>query len=198
MGYASHEMVDTDRTLPLFRSPTQAKLLTRLIVEPESEPQSLTALADSTGIPLSTVQREVNTLERAGLVSSHRIGNTRLVSANRESPYYRDLASLLLTAFGPKAVLSAALRRVPRIDEAHIYGSWARRYLGDESEPPRDIDVLVIGEPPPRAVYSAARRAEEDLNIEVNPVLASPDEWATPRGLLRRIKSGPLVELDVV
>jgi predicted nucleotidyltransferase len=183
--------------LPLFHSPAQAKLLRRIFFEPEGEPESLSALARWTEIPLSTVQREVNVLEQAGLVSSNRIGNTRLVTPNRESPYYRDLASLLLTAFGPTAVLGSVLRRVPRIDQAYIYGSWARRYLGEASQPPRDIDVLVVGEPSPDAVYSAARRAEGELNMEVNPVLASPGEWTTPRGLLRRIKSGPLVELDV-
>jgi DNA-binding IclR family transcriptional regulator len=55
--------------LPLFRSPAQAKLLTRLFVVEPDRPLSLTALRDRTDVPMSTLQREVNILERAGLVA---------------------------------------------------------------------------------------------------------------------------------
>ena len=59
-----------------------------------------------------------------------RFGNTRLVRANTDSPYYRGLADVLVKAFGPPRVLAAALARIDNIDTAHIYGSWAARLLG--------------------------------------------------------------------
>jgi predicted nucleotidyltransferase len=137
----------------------------------------------------------VNTLERAGLVASERIGNTRLVYANDQSPFFEDLRSLLLKAFGPTTLLASLLRRVPRIESAFIYGSWARQYEGLDVAPPRDVDVLVVGEPNPNAVYAAARRAEDELDLEVNPLIVSIEEWEQPRGIVRRVKEGPLVPL---
>ncbi|TML96461.1 MAG: ArsR family transcriptional regulator [Actinobacteria bacterium] len=185
------------RTLPIFRSATQARLLTHLFVIGGDQPLSLTALRERIDAPLSTVQREVEQLERAGLVASERIGNTRLVHANRDSPYFGDLQSLLLKAFGPTTLLTSLLGRIPRVAEAYIYGSWARRYHGEAGPVPRDLDVLVIGDPNPNAVYRAARRAESELNLEVNPIIATHDEWQKPRGLLKRIQVGPLVELEL-
>jgi predicted nucleotidyltransferase len=109
--------------LPLFRSPAQAKLLTRLFVVEPDRPLSLTALS--------------------------------------------------------------------------VYGSWARQYEGGDVPPPRDLDVLVVGEPNPNAVYAAARRAEEELDLEVNPLIVSVDEWEQPRGIVKRVKAGPLVALPL-
>lgn len=183
--------------LPIFRSPAQAKLLTHLYVTDADRPQSLSAVSKKTGIPLSTVQREAAQLEAAGLVASDRVGNTRLIYANPDSPYFPDLQSLLLKAYGPTTLLASLLHPIPDIERAYIYGSWARRYLGEATAAPRDLDVVVVGSPNPNAVYSAARRAEIDLNLDVNPLIATPGEWDDPRGVVKRIKSGPLIELEL-
>jgi predicted nucleotidyltransferase len=183
--------------LPLFRSDAQARLLTRLFVTRADRPSTLTSLGKEIGVPLSTLQREVEALEQAGLVSSERVGNARLVRPNEESPFFTDLYSLLLKAFGPVAVLSSLLRDVQGVEKALIFGSWARRYHGEPGPAPRDLDLLVVGEISPHTVYGVAREAERDLQIDVNPVVVSEDEWDSPKGLVRRIKSGPVVELPV-
>jgi DNA-binding transcriptional ArsR family regulator len=79
----------------------------------DRRPLSLSALSERTEIPLSTVQREIAQLERAGLVASERVGQTRLVYANEESPYFHELESILLKAFGPAHLLGDLLGRVP-------------------------------------------------------------------------------------
>src|SRR6266571_2078065 len=125
--------------LPIFRSPAQAKLLTHLYVTARDEPLSLSALSERTEIPLSTVQREIDRLEKAGLVTSERLGQTRRVYANNDSPYFVEMRSLLLKAFGPVPLLANLLQRIPRIAASYIYGSWARRYRGEAGSPPRDL-----------------------------------------------------------
>jgi predicted nucleotidyltransferase len=183
--------------LPIFRSTAQARLLTDLYVTGADGPRSLTEISARTGIPVSTVQREVNRLARAGLVVSERFGTTRLIHADPTSPYFNDLRSLLTKAFGPLAVLEPLLQKIPRIENAYVYGSWARRYAGNEDITPRDLDVLVVGSPNPDSVYAAAREAEDELDMEVNPVIVTQDEWAQPRGLIRRIRTGPLVPVNI-
>jgi predicted nucleotidyltransferase len=181
--------------LPLFRSPHQVRLLTELFVR-HPEERSLTEIAGATGVPLQTVQRELARLERAGLLRSRRIGRARLVRADEESPYYRELRALLEKAFGPGAALRELLSDVNGIREAWIFGSWARRYLGEEGAPPGDIDLLVVGAPRPDELYRACRKAEERLGMPVNPSVVSAADWeAAESGFLRTVREEPRVPL---
>jgi hypothetical protein len=59
----------------------------------------------------------VQRAEQAGLVTTRKVGNTRLVRANTASPYYAGLADVLTRAFGVPAVLAEALRHVKGVDE---------------------------------------------------------------------------------
>lgn len=66
--------------LPLLRSRLQAELLTLVLLTPDRE-WSLTELAERAGSSLSSAQREMARAEEAGVVSSRRLGSTRLVTA---------------------------------------------------------------------------------------------------------------------
>lgn len=161
------ERTPTPVLLPIFRSQQQAELLALLLGDPELE-LSLTGLAEQTGIPHPSVYREVERAEAAGLVASRRVGRTRLVRANVESPYYDGLADVLTRAFGVPAVLSHAIQSVKGIDEAYIYGSWAARHAGERGvRPVGDIDLLVLGTPDRDALYDAVHKAERRLGRDV-------------------------------
>ncbi len=144
------------------------------------------------------MQREVDRLERAGLLVSERVGNTRVVRPDRDAPIYGELAALLRKAFGPKPLLEESLARIRGIRSAAIFGSWARRYHGEPGPLPRDVDVLVVGDADPNEVYDAAREVERRLGLEVNPIIVSEEEWKHQRvGLVRRVQTGPIVELEL-
>jgi hypothetical protein len=66
---------------------------------------SLTEIAAGPALPMHPVYREV---ERAGLVTSRKIGNTRLVRATNCSPYYAGSAEVLTRAFDVPAVIAEA------------------------------------------------------------------------------------------
>ena len=179
--------------MPLFRSEHQLRLLGELFVY-ASEARSVSELAAATGIPQATVSREVARLEEAGLLRSVRRGRLRLVEADVQLPYHHELRALLLKTIGPAAVLTQELSGVPGIDEAFVYGSWAARYHGEPGPAPRDIDLLVIGEPDLDGLYAACRRVEKELRLDVNPIVRSPAEWQR-RGpsFLAEVRRGPLV-----
>jgi DNA-binding transcriptional ArsR family regulator len=179
--------------LPLFRSEHQLRLLGELFVY-AGEPRSVSELVAATAIPQATVSREVSRLEEAGLLRSTRRGRLRLVAPDDQLPYYHDLRSLLLKTIGPAALLSRELSEVPGIDRAFIYGSWAARYHGQRGSAPRDIDVVVIGEPELDGLYAACRRVEHELHLDVNPIVRSPAEWKQRSpGFLADVRNGPLV-----
>ena len=117
----------TPKLLPLLRSRQQGEILARLLGDPEIE-ASVTDIAAMLGVPISSVHREIERAQAAGIVTSRKIGNVRLVRANTESPYYRGLADVLVKAFGPPQVLAEVLEAVDGIEAAYIYGSWAARW----------------------------------------------------------------------
>ncbi len=103
---------------------------------------------------------------------------------------------MFLKAVGPVQVLSENLRRINGIEQAFIFGSWARRYHGETGVAPSDVDVFVVGDPEPNLVDEACRRAERKLRTEINPVIVLPKDWGSPpSGFVKQLKRGPVVHL---
>ena len=182
--------------MPILRSQQQGEILALLLGDPELE-LSLTEIAARVGAPHPSVYREVQRAEQAGLVTSRKIGNTRLVRANTSSPYYAGLAEVLTRAFGVPAVLAEALRDVDGITAACIHGSWAARHEGQPGQRPvADIEVLVLGEPDRDQLYVALSAAEQRLARPVQATIR--DAYEVPGISSRPIIGGNrgLPELD--
>lgn len=181
--------------LPLFRSQNQFLLLGELYLHPDEE-LSIAELVTRTGVAQQTASREIGRLVEWGLVRSRTRGRLRLVSANRDAALFDDLRGMLTTTLGPQAVLAELLADVEGIEEAYIYGSWARRRVGEAGPEPRDIDLLVVGRPDVDTVDDRARAAEQRLHREVNPTVLSPHEWASEaKGFVRELRRQPLVRV---
>ena len=149
--------------------------MARLLGDPDLE-ASLTELAALLSVPVSSVHREIDRAESAGLVTSRKVGNTRLVRANTASPYFAGLADVLVKAFGPPQVLAEALTGIDGIDAAYIYGSWAAAFHDANASPGRpvaDIDILVLGSPDRDKLYAAVSAAEQRLGRPVQVTLAA-------------------------
>jgi DNA-binding transcriptional ArsR family regulator len=160
--------------LPILRSQQQGEILALLLGDPDLE-LSLTEIAARTGTPHPSVYREIQRAEHAGLVTTRKLGNTRLVRANTASPYYAGLAEVLTRAFGVPTVLAEALKPVEGITTAYIYGSWAARHEGQTGQRPvGDIDVLILGEPDRDQLYSALSAAEKRLGRPVQATIRDP------------------------
>ncbi len=176
---------------PIFRSDGQARLLSALLLT--SEEVSLTDLAERAGLAYPTAHREVARLVDAGILGERRVGRTRLIRANGESPLVGPLREILTVVTGPVVILAEEFSRIDGIESAFLYGSFAARMLGDAGPAPHDIDVMVLGEPDVDAVYEACARAEAAVRRPVNPTILTPEEFAAPSGFLDNVRSGPVV-----
>ncbi len=184
--------------LPIFRSRQQVELLALLLGDPALE-LSLSDLAARLGTPYPSVHREIERAEAAGLVTSRKVGNTRLVRANTASPYFEGLAQVLTRAFGVPAVLAEVLRGIDGISAAFVYGSWAARYAGQEGpRPVEDIDLLVLGEPDRDRLYAAIERVEPRLGRPVQVTIRDADWLEEGEGSFHdTVTSRPMVPIPL-
>ena len=184
--------------LPILRSQQQAELLALLLGDPELE-VSLSELSGRTGVPYASLHREVERAESTGLLTSRRVGRTRLVRANTTSPYFEGLADVMRKAFGVPHVIAAALEEVTGIEQVFIYGSWAARYQGEEGpRPVGDIDVLVLGEPDRDALFEATSTLGHRLGRPVQVTIRATRWLETGSGSFHDTVVGrPLVEVPL-
>lgn len=162
--------------LPILRSQQQGELLAYVLDDPSRE-SSLTDIHDRLDIPVSSVHREVERAERSGIVTTRKVGATRLVVANVESPYYEPLRRLLLIAFGPVERIRTALEQVEDIDAAYVFGSWAAAANGSSTgRPVADIDLLILGEPERSEVFRRLGGVEQAIGRPVQ-VTFRPAGW---------------------
>lgn len=127
------------------------------------------------GSGTGAVQRELMRLEGAGLVTARRVGNQKHYQANRTSPVFTELQSLVNKTIGVAEVLRSHLASLfPFIDAAFIYGSIAE----GTDHAGSDIDLMVIGSITSTAqVLEALAPAQVELCRTINPTLYSPEEF---------------------
>jgi predicted nucleotidyltransferase len=150
-----------------------------------------------TGSGKGALQRELDRLERSGLVTARRIGNQKHYQANAQAPIFEELRGIVLKTFGAADVLRRALEPLARrIAAAFIYGSIAARTDTSRS----DIDLLVLSEDAGyQDLIKALGPAERKLGRKVNPTVYSRGELARKRaerdGFLPRVLAGPKIFL---
>lgn len=181
---------------PLLRSDTQGQILAALELSERGETAS--DLARLVGTSLPTVTRELSRLADAELLVAESVGRRAVYRPNPAHPLSDALREIALFTYGPQPVIARELATVPGIDYAAIFGSWAARRSGEPGPPPRDIDVLVVGEPDLDEVYDAARRVEQALRREVNVTTMTPDRWAAVDDpFVETVRARPWVDLAV-
>ena len=123
---------------------------------------------------IGAVHRELAALEAAGLVMATRIGNQKHYQANRASPIFEELRSIVVKTFGVADVLREALAPLAgKIQAAFIYGSVAK---GSDTAS-SDIDLMVISDKVGYSdLFALTTAAEQRLGRKVNPTVYTPHE----------------------
>jgi predicted nucleotidyltransferase len=149
----------------------------RLLFADEGRELHLRELTRQSGLSLGTLQTEVEKLCTADLLLSRRDGNRLYFRANAAHPLFADLRQLVLKTAGLREVLADALRDVPGIELAFVFGSLA----AGTGKAGSDVDLLVIGDAGLRALAPRLRPAAERLGREINPVTMTVAEFIRDR-----------------
>jgi len=161
---------------PLFRSAGQAAILAEVLLT--DAPVGLSRLASRTGLPKSSVHREVSRLADAGLLTVETVGREWQIQSNPDSPLTDPMRQIVAVAFGPVPLLEEQLSLIHGVEAAAVFGSFAARASGVPGRSPDDIDVLVIGDADAHAVYAACRTVGEVVGRQVNATIMSRGEWS--------------------
>jgi predicted nucleotidyltransferase len=154
----------SDTSLPLFgSSAVRREILAAFFARPGvvAHPREL---ARQLRRPPQVVGRELRRLEAAGILASETIGRARRYRVDEASPIAAEVRSLVAKTIGIEARLRAALATVPGVEEAYLYGSYAR---GTE-RPTSDLDVIIVGSVDRARLSERLVELEQDLGREVN------------------------------
>jgi predicted nucleotidyltransferase len=125
---------------------------------------------------IGTVQRELQRLESAGLVTAQKIGNQKHYQANRAAAIFEELRGIVIKTVGLADVLRKAILPLQeQVDLAFIFGSIAQ----GKERITSDIDVMVIGDASFEDIVQAFYSTQEFSGREVNPVVMSVGEFSS-------------------
>jgi predicted nucleotidyltransferase len=171
----------------------QLRLLGLLLLQPERS-WTLDGLAQALSAPRSSVHRELERAEAAGLVRRDATSRPHAFAAATEDPMFEPLVMLLKRSVGIEEELRVALRR-PDVQVALVHGSWAT----GSRRPDSDVDVLVVGDAPlrdlRRAVRPIGQAAGRTIDITAMSVPEFRQRLAEGSGFVRGVLSGSTVPL---
>jgi len=120
------------------------------------------------------VRKELERLESAGIVVKSTRGRRSEYRLNPDCPVYHELRMLIIKTVGAVGLLRDALAPlIKNIRVAFVYGSFATGEMRAES----DVDLMVVGDVSFGDVVEAITAVEEQLAVEVNPTVYSPQEF---------------------
>lgn len=121
----------------LFSSAIRAEVLALLLNNPE-EKFYVREIATLVRKNPSGVKRELDNLEKMGILTSKKVANLKYFQAEKKSPLFAELKNLIAKSLGIHGALKALLK-TSNVKIAFIYGPYA------ESEDADTVNLLIVG-----------------------------------------------------
>lgn len=173
----------------LFSSSIRADVLSLLLNSPD-EQFYIREIANLLRKNPSGIKRELDKLEKMGIVTSEKIVNLRYFQANKESPLFSELKNLITKSLGLPGALKAVLR-ASNAKAAFLYGPYA------EGEDVNSVDLFVIGAS--SSLHKEIRDLEERFEQKINYILMDEEEYKVKKkkgdAILKKILSGKRITL---
>jgi predicted nucleotidyltransferase len=153
---------------------TQQRVLGLLYGRPEQSCY-LNEIVRLAAVGKGSVNRELDKLCAAGLLTVSRQGNQNHYQANANNPIFNELKAITQKTFGVVDIIKAALAPLlPQLNCAFIYGSVAQgtEHAGS------DIDLMLVGDDMSYSeVMELLAPAEKQLGRTINPTLYTVAEF---------------------
>jgi predicted nucleotidyltransferase len=159
-----------------FRSKARRLLLAYYFTNPAAR-LHLRDLAERLQIDPSNLSKELRRLERDGLFQSEVSGRQKYFQLNRKYPLFKEVRGIVAKTIGAGSLIAVALKKVKGVEEACLFGSFAR----GQQDAASDIDLLVIGKPGGYALSEAVRKLERSLGRDINYIILTREEFKARR-----------------
>ena len=159
-----------------LRSEGRRRLLAYYFTNPTAR-HHLRDLAERLSTDPSNLSKELRRLDREGLFRSEVSGRQKYFQLNREYPLFDEVRRIVGKTIGAPVMIQDALKKIDGIDQAYLYGSFAK----NQQDAASDIDVLVIGAPREELLAHAVRKLERQLGREINYTVLTAKEFESRR-----------------
>lgn len=175
-----------------LRSKITRALLGYFLLNPHKR-HYVNELARMLALDPKNLHKKLNELEREGLLKSEFSGNARYFSLNTSYPLIDQYKEIVLKTVGLEKQIAEAVRSVPGVQEAYIFGSYAKNEMDASS----DIDVLAVGEHSSVALQRKIGALQTKVGREINIINVGPGELKKKRqaGFFKNIFSGKHIKI---
>lgn len=151
----------------LFSSAVRAEVLSLLLNDPDKKfyVREIAKLLEKNP---SAVKRELDNLEKMGIVTSEKVANLKYFRSDPDSPLYSELKNLITKSLGIAGNLKTALRN-SGVSRAFLYGPYA------EGQDVKTVNLFVTG--PEQPDEKALKKVARHFGFRLELVFMEEDEY---------------------
>lgn len=141
------------------------------------------SLADEFNESTNSVRLELNSMTKAGLLTSKENGRTIEYQANKKHPLFPEINNLVLKHFGLYNIAENVVKRLGNVELAFVTGDYANGIDGGI------IDLVLIGDIDRVALDGMIHKVEKKINRRIRPLILSNDEFDSLKATLQPDKA---------
>ncbi|GAB4482821.1 MAG: hypothetical protein OHK006_02110 [Thermodesulfovibrionales bacterium] len=161
-----------DTLKSLFSSAIRAEVLALLLSNPDEKfyVREISTLLRKNP---SGVKRELDNLEKMGILSSKKVANLKYFQAEKKSPLFSELKSLIAKSLGVPGALKTLLKTTG-VKAAFIFGPFV------ENEEAGTVNLFIAG-PTNLLIYEGVKDVEERFQKKITVMLMDEAEFKAKR-----------------
>jgi predicted nucleotidyltransferase len=123
-------------------------------------------LASKLKLDVSNTAKALRKLDKEGIIKKEKRGGHWFYFLNNEYPMLKETKKIFLFKYGLDKILKERLKNIKNLEEAYIFGSYAKGELEAES----DIDILLIGDHEAMQVIENLNKLKDYFGREFNTI----------------------------
>lgn len=167
----------------LITSKSRVKLLNVFLASPY-EMYHVRECVRKTGDEINAVRRELQFLEKNGILTREQRANRIYYSLDKNYPFYFDLLNIGAKTIGLGSEVLKNRAKLGKIKYAMFSGGFVRRIKKN----PEDVDFIMVGTVVLPELSLLVRNEEARLNMEINYTAMSEEEFK-----FRKKRSDPFI-----
>lgn len=156
----------------IITSKARIKIL-ELFLGDISEMYHVRGVVRETKEEINAVRRELERLEKAGILKSESRGNRRYYWVRKDYSLFGDLLSIVAKSTGLGGEIIESCKKIGKVSFVMFSGLFARRKKKKRED---DVDILVVGEVVLPELAALIRKEESKRGYEINYTVMSKEE----------------------